>query len=110
MECYCTFLVNRVDLDLINELNDIYINVGDIIVDHFTGYVGVLIWRKRRIDMFRDDVYFWEVKWTKQFHKRKSQQLEVVGTIEEEALKLSILIGTIELYSVKEKNEHSLGN
>jgi len=95
--------LNRVKLDLINELNDVYINVGDIIVDHFTGYVGVLIWRESRIDMFKDDVYFWEIKWTKQFHKRKGQQIEVVGALEEKVLKLSILIGTIELYSVKEK-------
>jgi len=98
------------DSDLINELDDININVGDIIVDHFTGYVGVLVSRDRRIDMIKDDVYFWEIKWTKQFHKRKGKQIEVAGALEEEALKLSILIGTIELYSVKEKNEHSLGN
>ena len=42
--------------------------------------------------------------------QEKGKQIEVAGALEEEALKLSILIGTIELYSVKEKNEHSLGN
>ena len=95
---------------LCSELEKITLNVGDIIVDHLTGYIGVLLVRDRHIDMIKDDVYFWEIKWTKQFHKRKGKQIEVAGALEEEALKLSILIGTIELYSVKEKNEHSLGN
>ena len=67
------------DSDLINELNDININVGDIIVDHFTGYVGVLVSRDRRIDMIKDDVYFWEIKWTKQFHKRKVNKSKLRG-------------------------------
>ena len=91
------------DTDLINELDDIHINVGDIIADHLTGYVGILISRSRRIDMVKDDVYFWEIMWTKQSHKRKGNQIEIAGVLEEETLKLSILIGAIELYSVEEK-------
>jgi len=90
---------------LYTELKKIILNVGDIIVDHLTGYVGVLLVRDRHIDMIKDDVYFWEVRWSAALFKRdKKKPLKVSGYIEEEALKLSILIGSTELYSVKDKN------
>ena len=96
-----------------DEIEKIILNIGDIIVDHLTGYVGVLSVRDRHMDMIKDDVYFWEIRWSTALFKRdKSKPLQVSGYIKEETLKLSILIGTVELYSVKEKreNEHSLGN
>jgi len=90
---------------LCSELEKITLNVGDIIVDHLTGYIGVLLVRDRYIDMIKDDVYFWEVQWSSALFKRdKKKPLQISGYIEEEALKLSILIGSTELYSVKDKN------
>jgi|TARA_R110000824_G_C14845540_1_gene639517 hypothetical protein len=94
-----------------DEIEKIILNVGDIIVDHLTGYVGVLSIRDRHIDITKGDVYFWEVRWSTALFKRdKKKPLQVSGYIKEETLKLSILIGKTELYSIEEENEHSLGN
>ena len=81
------------DSSIQEELDAIELCTGDIIVDHFTGFIGVLISRDRRIDMFIDDIYFWEIKWTKKIHKRTGEQVDIAGVLEEETLKLSILIG-----------------
>jgi hypothetical protein len=86
-----------------NELDEIKLNVGDIIVDHLTGYVGVLLNRDRHIDIIRDDVYFWEIKWATTIAKRNRDQIQVSGYIEEETLQLSILVGSIELYCAEDK-------
>ena len=60
------------------------------------------------MNMTKDDVYFWEVRWSTALFKRdKKKPLQISGYIKEKTLKLSILIGTTELYSVKEKDEHS---
>jgi hypothetical protein len=103
MGCCYTSPMNKMDSPIQEELDAIEVHPGDIILDHFTGYIGVLISRERRIDMFIDDIYFWEVKWTKNFHKRNGNKIDISGVLEEETLKLSILIGAIELYSVKDK-------
>ena len=47
--------------ELKDELDSVVLNVGDIIVDHLSGYVGILLRRERRIDMIEDDLYFWEI-------------------------------------------------
>jgi len=91
-----------------DETEKIILNIGDIIVDHLTGYVGVLSVRDRHINMIKDNVYFWEVRWSNALFKRdKKKPLQISGYIKEKTLKLSILIGTTELYSVKEEDEHS---
>ena len=91
-----------------DEIEKVILNIGDIIVDHLTGYVGVLSVRDRHMNMTKDDVYFWEVRWSTALFKRdKKKPLQISGYIKEKTLKLSILIGTTELYSVKEKDEHS---
>ena len=50
--------------ELLDELEAVEIKVGDIIVDHMSGYVVIILSRTRRIDIVVDDVYFWEVQWT----------------------------------------------
>ena len=49
--------------DLQEQLKNVTLNVGDIIIDTFSGFTGMLIKRERRIDMMDDDMYFWEIKW-----------------------------------------------
>ena len=49
------------------------------------------------IDMIEDDVYLWEVKLFKTNENRNNQPITI---IEEEGLKMSIAIGTIEWHSV----------
>ena len=97
-------------LGIQKELDTIDLNTGDIIVDHFTGYVGVLMLQYLREGVIEDNIYSWEIMWIRKIHKRNRKQIQITGTLEEDILKLSILVGAIELYSVKEENEHSLGN
>ena len=44
--------------DLQERLKDVTLSIGDIIIDTFSGYTGMLIKRERRIDMLEDDMYF----------------------------------------------------
>tara|TARA_R100000008_G_scaffold53685_1_gene32664 strand:+ start:1089 stop:1397 length:309 start_codon:yes stop_codon:yes gene_type:complete len=95
------------------ELDQVTIHTGDIIIDHLTGYVGVIMNRIRRVDMIIDDVYFWEIKWTSNFAGKEERQrsrtqqecIDISGYLEEDTLKLSILIGAVELYSTNNDDE-----
>jgi hypothetical protein len=88
-------------------LKDVIINVGDLIVDQELGFVGVMVKRERRIDMFMDDLYFWHVKWIKNVdrHGDPPNKVDLLNYIEEEGLKLSIAVGAINIYS-SERGEH----
>jgi len=77
----------------------VILQIGDIVVDLITGYAGTLVYRKRHIDPVDDDVYFWEVKWFNAT-KQDSARPPLVNYMEEEGLKLSIVVGTYEWYSV----------
>ena len=44
--------------DLQERLESVTLSVGDIIIDTFSGYTGMLVKRERRIDMMHDDMYF----------------------------------------------------
>jgi|TARA_R100000789_G_scaffold95843_1_gene96734 hypothetical protein len=86
------------------ELEDIIIRPGDVIIDHLTGYVGIVLERVRRVDMFIDDVYFWEIRWTSNFTNKEDRKdhkkyIDISGYLEEATLKLSVLIGAVELHS-----------
>ena len=79
-------------------VKDITLNVGDMIVDTVSGQVGLLLASDRRISMTDDDLYFWHVKWS------DSPAIDVTKVInpiwmEEEGLKLSILVGFYDLHS-----------
>jgi len=75
-------------IDLIN------LNIGDIIVDTDNGDVGILTKKNRRIDMIEDDIFIWNVKWS------GSVEIERVDILEEEGLKLSIVVGAYDWHSV----------
>jgi|TARA_R100001163_G_scaffold65838_1_gene65553 hypothetical protein len=74
-------------IDLIN------LNIGDIIVDTDSGDIGILTKKDRHIDMVVDDIFIWHIKWS-------GGDSERVDIIEEEGLKLSIVIGTYDWHSV----------
>tara|TARA_A100001391_G_scaffold176312_1_gene139399 strand:+ start:12 stop:290 length:279 start_codon:yes stop_codon:yes gene_type:complete len=74
-------------VDLIN------LNIGDIIVDTDSGDIGILTKKNRHIDMVVDDIFTWNIKWT-------GGKLERVDVLEEEGIKLSIVIGTYDWHSV----------
>ena len=90
--------------DLQERLESVILSVGDIIIDTFSGYTGMLVKRVRRIDMLKDDMYFWEVKWMTNVErddlKPNHSRIRLNNVLEEEGIKLSIVVGAIEWHSI----------
>ena len=87
-------------MELQSALKGVILRVGDLIVDETTGFVALLIERERRIDMIYDDMYFWHVKWIKNIDRYAEDPTNVPMStiIEEEGMKLSIVVGMLTLY------------
>lgn len=68
---------------------------GDMIVDIACNNVGILIDRVRRISIMDDDVYFWVIHWSKESDSMSPMTLQM----EEEGLKISIVVGLYDLFS-----------
>ena len=87
-----------------NELRDaaenVILNVGDMVIDHISDFRGFLTKRIRHIDMIEDDIYLWEVKL---FKTNENSSNKTTTIIEEEGLKMSIAIGTVEWHSVEKR-------
>ena len=90
--------------DLQERLNSVILSVGDIIIDTFSGYTGMLVKRERRIDMMDDDMYFWEIKWmtnvARDDLKPNQARIRLGDILEEEGIKLSIVVGAMEWHSI----------
>ena len=83
--------------ELRDEASHVILHVGDMIYDVRTKSRGFLKLRERKIDIIEDDIYVWSIFWFSQDDNNVYNNLEF---IEEEGLKLSIVIGTIELQSI----------
>lgn len=84
--------------ELRDEASHVILHVGDMIYDVRTKSRGFLKLRERKIDIIEDDIYVWSIFWFSQDDDNIYNNLEFM---EEEGLKLSIVIGTIELQSIK---------
>ena len=84
--------------ELRNESSNIVLQIGDMIFDIRTKSRGFLVKRERRI-VLEDEVYIWNIHW---FYQKKDIEFNNVDFMEEEGLKLSILIGIIDLYSINQ--------
>ena len=82
--------------NLRSQAEDVKFNAGDMIIDHTLKATGFLVKRKRFIDIVEDDIYIWEINWFKQ-----NEEADVLCPefLEEESLKLSVVVGTVELYN-----------
>ena len=80
--------------------NRVNLSVGDIIIDVNSGHTGILIARRRHIDMVEDDVYVWEAKWNTSVINESPFDAPLSSILEEESLKLSIVLGIYEWHSV----------
>jgi|TARA_R110002074_G_scaffold398041_1_gene589294 hypothetical protein len=94
------------DLDIEFERDNICLSVGDLLIDNVSSRIGVLVKRDRRISIEDDDIYVWMVYWSKE----TVGDLIVYGTdlqesnlavLEEEGLKISIIIDYYELIKRK---------
>ena len=72
----------------------VILEVGDMICDTRTGSKGFLIRRERRIDIVRDDIYVWHITW----FSKKREQFNCLPFMEEEGIKMSVVIGTVVMY------------
>ena len=90
--------------DLQERLNSVILSVGDIIIDTFSGYTGMLVKREHRIDMLDDDLYFWEVKWMTNIERADLNanlaRIRLNDVLEEEGIKLSIVVGAFKWHSI----------
>ena len=68
---------------------------GDMIVDVSCNNVGILVDRDRRISIQDDDVYFWAIHWSKETVRDTPMKIQM----EEEGLKISIVIGLYDLFT-----------
>ena len=78
----------------------IMLSVGDIIIDTQTKHTGILIDSQRHIDMIEDDIYVWEIKWNHNMLTEPPIEAPMSSILEEEGLKLSIVVGIYEWHSV----------
>jgi len=94
------------DLDIDFERDNICLSVGDLLIDNVSSRIGVLVKRDRRISIEDDDIYVWMIYWSKE----TVGDLIVYGTdlqesnlavLEEEGLKISIIIDYYELIKRK---------
>ena len=85
--------------ELRDEASHVILHVGDMIYDVRTKSRGFLRKRERKIDIIEDDIYVWSIYWFSQNNENVYNNLEFM---EEEGLKLSIVIGTIELHSINQ--------
>ncbi len=83
--------------ELREEASHVILHVGDMIYDIRTKSRGFLRQRERKIDIIEDDIYVWSIFWFSQDEESEYNNLEFM---EEEGLRLSIVIGTIELFSI----------
>jgi len=85
--------------DLHNSCDEFDLYPGDMIIDTHCNSVGVLTKRIHRISMIEDDLYFWMIYWTNQSEDDNLLNTEPVSIqMEEDGLKVSILIGMYELF------------
>ena len=84
--------------DLRRAASRVILHVGDMIYDIRTKSRGFLRKRERRIDIIEDDIYIWWITW---FSEDDSVEYNNVDFIEEEGLKMSIIIGLVEINSIK---------
>ena len=85
--------------ELRDEASHVILHVGDMIYYIRTKSRGFLRQRERKIDIIEDDIYVWSIFWFSQDEESEYNNLEFM---EEEGLRLSIVIGTIELFSIKQ--------
>jgi len=82
--------------ELRDHASHVTLHVGDMIYDIRTKSKGFLRKRERKIDIVEDDIFIWTIIWFSHLER----EFNNLDFIEEEGLKMSIVIGTIELYSI----------
>ena len=101
-------------MSLEDELADIVMRVGDIIIQTSSGDIGILIEKSRNYPSaytpphHDSDIYFWKVNWIKNVDRKKikTPTMFLNSLLEEEGLRMAIFLGNVEHY----KNNHPTGD
>ena len=88
--------------ELRDKTKHVILEEGDMICDTRTGSKGFLIERERRVDIVRDDIFEWHVYW----FSKKYEQFNSLPWMEEEGLKMSIVIGTVIIHKPNNGEEN----
>jgi|TARA_R110000787_G_scaffold22008_1_gene64391 hypothetical protein len=80
------------------QIEHIILNSGDMIVDIVTQQYGVLVKRERKISYAGTDIYFWLIRWSVDIGDCHNQDAPNPDWIEEDGLKLSVVIGFYDLH------------
>ena len=88
--------------ELRDKTKHVILEEGDMICDTRTGSKGFLIERERRVDIVRDDIFVWHVYW----FSKKYEQFNSLPWMEEEGLKMSIVIGTVIIHKPNNGEEN----
>lgn len=89
-------MMSKFKKSLQSETEGVKLTTGDMIIDHTLNSRGFLVRRKRYIDIIEDDIYVWEINWFKHDEQINNS---CPAFLEEEGLRLSIVVGTVELYN-----------
>jgi len=82
------------------ELDAIKLSPGDVVIEMSTNTVGFLVKKIHRVDIIEDDIYFWEIMWTNEEAVHEFKELPQTNILEEEHLKLSIILDIIKWQSI----------
>ena len=75
-----------------------------MIVDTSCNNVGILVECVRRISIQEDDVYFWTIHWMREAPTESAKPMTI--QMEEEGLKISIVIGLYDLFASDDEKLH----
>lgn len=101
-------------IDIQQEVNDLELRPGDLLVDRITGSVGVLIERMQNSSRtplldysYQYDVYFWKVFWMS--NVRDSYfGYSGASNVEEYGLKMSVVMGIYDYHSIDKIKEEKI--
>ena len=82
-----------------DQISHVILNTGDMIVDVLTGHYGLLIERVKKDVGYEveSNIYFWRVRWS--YLQSDYRDAPNPDWMEEDGLKMSILVGFYDLYS-----------
>lgn len=91
------------------ELEEIVLHVGDIVIQRSSGFVGILVEKfcNHGSGLLGSDIlgdlWFWRINWLKNVDRRVNMNTAVFlnPILEEEGFKMAILLGNIEHYPAK---------
>tara|TARA_R110001592_G_scaffold122308_1_gene328866 strand:- start:337 stop:612 length:276 start_codon:yes stop_codon:yes gene_type:complete len=82
------------------EAKHIILSPGDMIIDIISNQYGVLVEKEQKVSLLYDDLSFWKVNWAINLEEVDIFNAPSPTWVEEQGLKLSILIGFYDLYQI----------